>query len=101
MELHTMKPSRALELKRNAVLEAATRFRTVNPRVFGSVIYGRDTDGSDIDLLVDTLPGTTLFDLGGLQIELEALLGVPVDLLTPGDLPAKFRDQVLAEARAI
>ena len=96
-----MKPSRALELKRNAVLEAATRFRTVNPRVFGSVIYGRDTDGSDIDLLVDTLPGTTLFDLGGLQIELEALLGVPVDLLTPGDLPAKFRDQVLAEARAI
>ena len=96
-----MKPSQSLELKRTAVLEAATRFRTVNPRVFGSVIYGRDTDGSDIDLLVDTLPGTTLFDLGGLQVELEALLGVSVDLLTPGDLPAKFRDQVLAEARAI
>ena len=96
-----MKPSQSLELKRTAVLEAATRFRTVNPRVFGSVIYGRDTDGSDIDLLVDTLPGTTLFDLGGLQVELEALLGVSVDLLTPGDLPAKFRNQVLAEARAI
>lgn len=96
-----MKPSQSLELKRNAVLEAAARFRTVNPRVFGSVIYGRDTDSSDIDLLVDPLPGTTLFDLGGLQVELEELLGVSVDLLTPGDLPAKFRDQVLAEARPI
>jgi len=47
------------------------------------------------------LPGATLFDLGGLQVELEELLGVPVDLLTPGDLPPKFRDQVLAEARLI
>ena len=96
-----MKPSQSLELKRIAVREAAARYQTVNPRVFGSVIYGRDTEGSDIDLLVDPLPGTTLFDLGGLQVELEELLGVTVDLLTPGDLPAKFRAQVLAEARPI
>lgn len=96
-----MKPSTSLELQRNAVRAAAERFRTVNPRVFGSVVHGIDTDGSDIDLLVDPLPGTTLFDLGGLQIELEALLGVPVDLLTPGDLPAKFRDKVIAEARPV
>jgi predicted nucleotidyltransferase len=47
---------------------------------------------------VDTLPGATLFDLGGLQVELEELLGVPVDLLTPGDLPLKFRDRVFAQA---
>ena len=96
-----MKPSQSLELKRLAVREAAARYQTVNPRVFGSVIYGRDTEGSDIDLLVDPLPGTTLFDLGGLQVELEELLGVTVDLLTPGDLPAKFRAQVLAEARPV
>ena len=96
-----MKPSQSLELKRIEVREAAARYQTVNPRVFGSVIYGRDTEGSDIDLLVDPLPGTTLFDLGGLQVELEELLGVTVDLLTPGDLPAKFRAQVLAEARPI
>lgn len=96
-----MKPSQSLELKRFAVREAAARYQTINPRVFGSVIYGRDTEGSDIDLLVDPLPGTTLFDLGGLQVELEELLGVPVDLLTPGDLPIKFRAQVLAEARPI
>jgi len=83
------------------VRDAAVRFRTVNPRVFGSVVRGDDTDGSDIDVLVDPLPGTTLFDLGGLQVELETLLGVPVDLLTPGDLPLKFRAQVLSEARPV
>ena len=93
-----MKPSVALESKRGIAREAAGRFRTANLRVFGSVLHGEDQDGSDLDLLVDALPGTTLFDLGVLQIELEELLGVPVDLLTPGDLPPKFRDQVLAEA---
>ena len=96
-----MKPSIALDLKREAVREVTSRFHTANPRVFGSVLHGDDQEGSDLDLLVDALPGATLFDLGGLQVELEELLGVPVDLLTPGDLPLKFRAQVLAEARLI
>jgi predicted nucleotidyltransferase len=48
--------------------------------------------------LVDALPGATLFDLGGLQVELQELLGVSVDLVTPADLPLKFRQRVLAEA---
>lgn len=74
-----------------AVRQLVGRFRADNPRVFGSVLKGTDHDGSDLDLLVDTLPGATLFDLGGLQLELEDLLAVPVDLLIPGDLPAKFR----------
>lgn len=93
-----MKPSVALDQKRSAVRAAASRFRAANPRVFGSALHGNDHDGSDLDLLVDALLGATLFDLGGLQVELEELLGVPVDLLTPGGLPLKFRDQVLAEA---
>jgi len=92
-----MKPSTSLNLQRGAVRAAVSRFRTANPRVFGSIVHGEDEDGSDLDLLVDALPGTTLFDLGGLQVELETLLGVPVDVLTPGDLPLKFRAQVLAE----
>jgi predicted nucleotidyltransferase len=83
------------------VQQTVLRFRTVNPRVLGPVLYGVDKNGNDLDLLVDALPGATLFDLGGLQIELEELLGVPVDLLTPGDLSPKFRDQVLAEARPV
>jgi len=77
------------------------RYQATNPRVFGSIVHGNDTDGSDLDLLVDPLPGTTLFDLGGLQVELEAMLGVPVDVLTPADLPVKCRAQVLAQARSV
>ena len=69
--------------------------------MYGSVLQGRDTEGSDLDLLVDPLPGTTLFDLGGLQDELEELMGLRVDVRTPKDLPASFRAQVLAEARPV
>lgn len=96
-----VRPSDMLELKRIAVREATGRFRAANPRVFGSVLHGTDEDGSDIDLLVDALPGATLFDLGGLQDELESLLGVHVDLLTPADLPSKIRAKVLADALAV
>ena len=96
-----MRPSIALEQKRLAVREAAGRFRAANPRVFGSVLHGTDREGSDLDLIVDVLPGATLFDLGGLQVELEDWLGLKVDLLTPADLPPRFRAQVLAEARPV
>jgi len=88
-------------MRRATVREVAARFKTANPRVFGSVLHGTDQEGSDLDLLVDALPGTTLFDLGGLQLELEALLGVHVDVLTPADLPLRFRSQVLAEAQPL
>jgi predicted nucleotidyltransferase len=96
-----MKPSRALEEHREIIKKTVLARRACNPRVFGSVLSGTDKDGSDLDLLVDTLPGATLFDLGGLQIDLQEMLGVPVDLLTPGDLPAKIRDKILHEAKAI
>jgi len=96
-----MRPSTALALNRDAIREVTARFRAMNPRVFGSVLHGADREGSDLDLLVDALPGATLFDLGGLHAELETLLGIRVGLLTPGDLPRAFRDRVLAEARPI
>lgn len=96
-----MKPSDALQPKLATLRDVAFRYRVVNPRLFGSVVHGTDTDGSDLDLLVDPLPETTLFDLGGLQVALEELLGVPVDVRTPGDLPLRFRDKVLAEARPL
>lgn len=96
-----MKPSVALDNHREAVRAAVSRGRATNPRVFGSVLRGEDQEGSDLDILVDPLPGATLFDLGGLQIELEEILGVRVDLLTPGDLSRYFRESVLAEAQPI
>lgn len=79
-----MRSSVALDLKRSAVREAVGRFHTANPRVFGSVLHATDHEGSDLDLLVDVLPGATLLDLGDLQEELKSLPGVEVDLLTPG-----------------
>jgi predicted nucleotidyltransferase len=88
-------------MKRGAVRELVTRFRATNPRVFGSVLVGTDQDGSDLDLLVDALPDTTLLDLGDLQNALERLLGVAVDVLTPGDLPPRFRAQVVAQAQPV
>lgn len=94
-----MRPSVAIEHKRAAVLEAVQRFRVTNPRIFGSVLLGTDQEDSDLDLLVDALPETTMFDLGGLQFELESLLCVHVDVLTPADLPMRFRAQVLAQAQ--
>ncbi len=96
-----MKPSVVLDLQREAVRAAASRFHTANLRIFGSVLHGTDREGNDLDLLVDALPGATLFDLGGLQDELESLLGVHVDLWTPADLPAKFRAKVLAQAQPV
>jgi len=93
-----MKPSLALQSHREAIRRVVENHRTRNPRVFGSVLHGKDQDESDLDILVDTLPGVTLFDLGALQIELEEMLGVSVDVLTPDDLPVKFRALVLREA---
>ena len=93
-----MRPSEVLKAHREAVRKIALQHRIRNIRVFGSVLRGEDTDGSDLDLLVDPLPGTTLFDLGGLQVDLEEMLGVPVDLLTLGDLPARLRERILQEA---
>lgn len=96
-----MHPSQAIRQHREAISLAAARYHVANPRVFGSALRGDDLDGSDLDLLVDALPGTTLLDLGGLQDELQELLGVSVDVFTLQDLPAKFRDIVAQEARPV
>jgi predicted nucleotidyltransferase len=92
------RPSEVLRENRDLIRTVAIRHRTENLRVFGSASRGEDTETSDLDLLVDPLPGATLLDLGAIQIELEDSLGISVDVLTPGDLPKKFRDQVLNEA---
>jgi len=76
-----MRPSEALRRHREEIRDAIARSRTRNPRIFGSVLRGDDADGSDLDLLVDALPGTTLLDMAGLQLELEEIVGLPVDVL--------------------
>lgn len=96
-----MKPSQALAAHRSEIREIVLEHRAVNARVFGSVALGSDTDQSDLDILVDTTADTTLFDLGAIRYKLRNLLGVPVDVLTPGALPDSFRHTVIAQAQPI
>jgi len=96
-----MKPSAALALHRAAIHDVVTRHRARHPRVFGSVLHGQDTDKSDLDLLVDPTPETTLFDIGAMRHQLATLLGVPVDVLTPNALPDGCRAAVLAQAQPV
>lgn len=92
------KPSVALQVHRADIRRVVAANHAANARVFGSVIRGEDDEISDLDVLVDALSGATLLDLGAIQVELEEILGVSVDVLTPQDLPGKFRGEVLAEA---
>jgi len=79
-----VRPSEAIAGRLDEVRAVIARYPVSNPRVFGSVARGEDGEKSDLDLLVDPMERTTYFDLSALEEELAALLGVPVDILTPG-----------------
>jgi len=96
-----MRPSIALQNHRNEIREIALRHRVKNVRVFGSVLPGNDTEDSDLDLLVEPTKETTLFEIGAIRYELKELLGVSVDVLTPGALPDSFRNLVMQEAELL
>ena len=93
-----MRPSDALRENRETIRNIVRSHRALNPRVFGSTADGSDKDGSDLDLLIDPTPDTTLMDVAAIQVALESLLGVPVDVVTPKALPDSFRDEVIAQA---
>jgi uncharacterized protein len=96
-----MRPSEILPQHRETIRELVRQAGMANPRVFGSVLHGEDQDGSDLDILIDPAPRTSLLDLAGLQLEIEARTGAKVDLLTPRCLPLKFRQKVLDEAQPV
>ena len=93
-----MKPSEALRRNREQIMRIVAAHHPRNARVFGSVLRGDDEEGSDLHILIDPTPETTLLDIGVIRHELRTLLKVDVDVLTPRGLPEKFRAQVLAEA---
>ena len=96
-----VKPSEALKNHRAEIVQIVEANRACNARVFGSVIHGNDTEDSDLDLLIDPTPETSLLDIARIQNRLQKLLGISVDVLTPRALPESFRDKVLAEAESI
>lgn len=93
-----MKPSKALNQHRQAIRQIVMSHRACNARVFGSVLHGEDQEGSDLDLLVEPTAETSLMDIAKIQHQLQQLLGVSVDVLTPNALPESFREKVLLEA---
>ena len=96
-----MKPSIALETHRATIRSVVLRRRASHARVFGSVLHGNDQEVSELDILMDPTPGTTMFDMGAIRHELLQLLGVHVDVLIPNALPESIRAKVIAEARPV
>ena len=96
-----MKPSEALAAHRAELRQLVSRYDVERPRVYGSVLTGKDDEESDLDLLVDATDKTTLFTVAGLENEAQQLLGLQVSVLTPKDLPSKFRDKVLQTAQPL
>ena len=93
-----MNPFKALALNRAAIRHVVESHRARNPRLFGSGLDEQDSDASDLDILIDPTPETTLMNVAASQVELQQILGVPVDVLTPKALPDTFRSPVLSEA---
>ncbi len=89
---------RLLKAKREEILRIAAKHGARNVRIFGSVARGEARSGSDVDFLVELEKGRSLFDLGGLLMDLQDLLGCKVDVVTVNGLRARIRDRVLQEA---
>lgn len=96
-----MEPSDALKTRSAAVSAVVQAHRASNARVFGSVLHGRDTEDSDLDILINPTSETTLFDVSVIRMELRQILGVCVDVLTPNGLPDKYWAAALAEAHPV
>ena len=96
-----MRPSEALEKHRDEVLAIIARYPVTNPRVFGSVARGEDTEESDLDILVHPGKSVSYFELARLHQELEELLGCKVDLGEDDSLQKHAEDRILTSARAL
>jgi predicted nucleotidyltransferase len=83
---------------RDEILRVAAQHGARHIRVFGSVARGEADDRSDVDFLVELETGRSLFDLGGLLMDLQTLLGRPVDVMTEKGLRSRIRERVLHEA---
>lgn len=72
---------------RERIRELAASRNASTIALFGSTARGDDTEESDCDFVAEFNPGTTLFDLAGLQLDLEDLLGCPVDVVSRRSVP--------------
>lgn len=90
-----------LQNKRASIYQIAEKYGATRIRVFGSVARGDADEKSDVDFLVNLEAGRSLFDLGGLQYELQESLALPVDVVTEDGLKGDAREKILSEAKEI
>jgi uncharacterized protein len=90
-----------IDKQRDQILALAAKRGAFNIRVFGSVARGEADSKSDVDFLVDLEDGRSLFDLGGLLMDLQKLLGRNVDVVTEAGLHWYIKDRVLKEAKPV
>lgn len=93
-----MKLDDLIKSYRQEILTIAAQYGAYNIRIFGSVARNEADSNSDVDFLVDLEPGRSLLDLGGFLMDLQNLLGCPVDVVTEKGLKKRIREQVLTEA---
>ena len=98
MKKRPAKIEELVKAKREEILQIAARHGAKRVRIFGSVARNEAKPDSDVDFLVDMEPGRSLFDLGGLLMDLQDLLGRKVDVVTEKGLHRYIRQQVLREA---
>ena len=96
-----MRPSEVLPQHRETIRQLVQQAGMANPRVFGSVLRGEDSEDSDLDILVDPAPRASLLMMVRLQDRLEQATGVKVDLRTPAELHPRIRNKVLEEAACL
>lgn len=96
-----MKPSALLRKNLSQIRDIFKNYPMItNPRIFGSVARGDDDDDSDIDIVVDILPGTSLFTIGGLQYELEALFpNKKIDLIHSQNFSQAVLEEINIEGK--
>jgi predicted nucleotidyltransferase len=97
-DINVTELSKDLQQQKARILEIAHQYHANNIRVFGSVVRGEERGDSDIDLLVDFMPGTTLLDQVGLIDALSTALGRKVDVVSERALNKYLRQRVLQEA---
>ncbi|MER2536522.1 MAG: nucleotidyltransferase family protein [Rhizobiaceae bacterium] len=96
-----MRPSEALARHRDEVLAILARYPVSNPRIFGSVARGEDREGSDLDMVVDAVGPFSYFDMADLAIDLERLLGCPIDIGTARSLRADVARNATTDLRPV
>jgi|LakWasMe82_HOW10_FD_contig_71_213576_length_985_multi_2_in_0_out_0_2 uncharacterized protein len=90
-----MKPSDLIRQYRVELRELINRNDVTNPRFIASTDRYEDTEGSDLNILVDPTDTTTLFTLGKLQSEIKNCFQIQTRLVTPNSIPESDREELI------